>query len=100
MLELPESFHLLAILFALPASAFAMRMGYLRHGAALPALLAACGLTLLALGALAGMSALTETGLTVAGSLLLASAHLGNWRLAALDTRKLRPAVEARSVKR
>lgn len=88
LFELPEYFHLAAILFAMPASALAMSAGFRRHGAILPATVAAFGLALLLIGTLAGLPAFKETGFSVAGSLLLAGAHLRNWRLAARATRK------------
>lgn len=77
----PESFHLAAFLVAVPASAWAMRAGYRHHGAALPALIGAIGLLLLGLGVWAGLRPATETGVTVLGSLVLAWAHLLNWKL-------------------
>lgn len=89
LLNLPEGLHLGAFLLAIPASAFAMRTGYRQHGIVHPALLGGLGLVLLGVGALGGMRLLVETGLTVIGSVLLAIAHLRNWRLqsAAFRTR-------------
>jgi hypothetical protein len=83
LLSLPESFHLAAFAFAVPASAIAMGTGYRHHGALLPAGFGAIGLLLIGIGALGGLELLLETGVTVAGSLLLATGHLGNWRLRA-----------------
>lgn len=80
-LALPEDFHLAAFTLAIPASAFAMRRGYRHHGLALPALIGVVGLLLLGAGAVGGFQRLLETGLTVMGSVLLAIAHLTNWRL-------------------
>lgn len=81
MVGLPGWFHVTAFAAAVPASAIAMRRGYLHHGAALPALLGIVGLVLLALGALSGFPFVAETGLTVSGSVVLAVGHLRNWRL-------------------
>ncbi|WP_162806452.1 MerC domain-containing protein [Sphingosinicella terrae] len=81
LLSLPEAFHLIAFLFAVPVSGWAMARGYRLHGAAQPALVGAIGLGALGLGSLAGSSWLVETGCTIAGSILLAFAHLRNWRL-------------------
>lgn len=78
---LPEFFHLAAFLFAVPASGLAMTAGYRLHGALLPALMGAIGLVLIGLGALGGFELMLETGVTVAGSLLLAVGHVRNWRL-------------------
>ena len=80
-LELPEAFHLYAFVAAAPISAFAMIMGYRHHGVLLPAALGLLGLALLGIGALAGLHGLLEAGFTLAGSTILALAHLRNWRL-------------------
>jgi hypothetical protein len=58
-----------------------MRSGYRSHGLVHPLLLGGLGLVFLGIGALAGFRLLAETGVTVLGSLLLALAHLRNWRL-------------------
>lgn len=81
VIAVPELFHLAAFLFATPASAWAMRVGYRYHGALLPALFGAIGLLLLGGGALGGFDLAVETGVTVLGSLLLGSAHWVNWSL-------------------
>lgn len=81
LLDLPAWFHVAAFAFAAPASAAALLLGYRRHGALMPAIIAGIGLTLLGAGALGGFRILMETGLSVAGSLLLAFGHLRNWRL-------------------
>ena len=80
-LALPESFHVGAFIVAVPASSIAIFSGYRHHGAALPVALALVGLTLLGTGALGGQSLPVETGLSVIGSVLLAVAHIQNWRL-------------------
>lgn len=90
LLSLPEGFHLAAFLFAIPASATAMVAGYRHHGRWWPACLGAAGLMLIGIGALAGLRLLVETGVTVAGSLLLAAGHLDNWRLRARAIRNSR----------
>lgn len=81
LLRVPEEVHVGAFLFAVPASGWAMLRGYRRHGTLLPVLLGVAGLTTLGFGALAGFRWMVETGLTVAGSLVLAGAHLLNWSL-------------------
>lgn len=75
-----ESLHLLMFLIAVPASALAMLAGYRRHGLIIPALMALAGLVLIGGGALGGFRLAIETSVTVAGSLLLAAAHLWNIR--------------------
>jgi len=81
LLGVPESFHLVAFIIAVPASGLALLSGYRRHGAMLPVLCGAGGLLLLGAGALGGQAYLVETGLTVIGSLVLGFGHLRNWRL-------------------
>jgi hypothetical protein len=80
-LSIPESFHVWVVAFALPTSGYALVSGRTRHGAGWPLALGAVGLALLTIGVawLGGTSG--ETPATVAGSLILAGAHLGNWRL-------------------
>lgn len=81
-LAFPESFHVLALAFAVPASAFALVGGYRRHRRLRPVGLALVGLALLALGAFAAPSETAETALTVPGAIALAIGHAFNWRLA------------------
>jgi hypothetical protein len=80
VLTVPESFHLLALAFAVPTSAFALGTGIRQHGLVQPLLLAAPGLALMAFGALAAPDAEWERALTVIGTLLLVGGHLINWR--------------------
>lgn len=88
MLDLPEAFHIYAFLAAVPISALAMRSGYARHGLLLPASLGLAGIAMLGIGALAGLSGLLETGVTLVGSVLLALAHIRNWQLRSLAHRR------------
>jgi hypothetical protein len=81
LIKVPESFHVGALLIALPASAAAMLAGYRHHGAVHPLAMAAIGLGLIGAGALGGFRLMLETGLSVAGSVVLAAAHIRNWRL-------------------
>lgn len=80
-LDLPEGFHLLVLAAAIPTSAVALAGGHRRHGALVPVFTGIAGLVLMTIGALFTSRAATETALTVAGSLLLAGAHIANWRL-------------------
>ncbi|MDO9367886.1 MAG: MerC family mercury resistance protein [Sphingopyxis sp.] len=83
----PEWVHAAILLLALPAALMAMRDGWRRHRRLTPALLAAAGLGLLALGLAAheGWIAVADRAaadrlLTSLGALTLASAHVINWR--------------------
>ncbi len=78
--DLPEWFHLVLVLIAMPISGWAMAAGYRRHGAMLPVTWAIMGLLLMALGAWGGWSLAAETGITVVGSIILMLAHFLNWR--------------------
>ncbi|WP_077146861.1 MerC domain-containing protein [Sphingopyxis sp. KK2] len=87
-IALPEWTHAAILTLALPAAYGAMRGGWHRHRRSAPAVTAAAGLALLALGLAAheGWFAAIdpEAGdrlLTTAGALALAAAHVANWRL-------------------
>ncbi len=81
VLAVPESFHVWVLAFAVPAAGIALVQGRSRHGASYPLGVGAMGLLLLAVGAFAVGEGPLETPVTVAGSLLLAFAHIANWRL-------------------
>lgn len=87
LIALPEGVHAAILLLALPAAAIAMKDGWRRHRRIMPAMLAATGLGLLALGLLAheGWIAAADPEavdrmLTSVGAIVLAAAHLVNWR--------------------
>ena len=86
----PESIHVAVFLLAVPISAIAMLRGHRRHGLRLPAIMGALGLIFIGTGAAGGVWALTETGLTVAGSAMLAIGHAANWRLKARKSQSAR----------
>lgn len=75
-----ESFHLIMLALAVPTSLLALVQGQRRHGGRAPILAGVAGLTLMSIGALVAHGELAETLWTVAGSLLLAGAHILNWR--------------------
>lgn len=75
-----EGFHLLMLLLALPTSAFALHGGWRRHRALAPLVLGVAGLSLMTLGLVIPGGAVAEAAVTVSGSLLLAAAHVLNWR--------------------
>lgn len=86
-IALPEGVHAVILLLALPAAAIAMRDGWRRHQQLMPAILAAIGLGLLALGLSAHEGWIAAANpeaadrlLTSVGALTLATAHLVNWR--------------------
>ena len=81
ILDVPETFHLWVLAFAIPASGIALVSGRARHGAMWPLALGAAGLASLAVGAITLGRTAGETPMTVVGSLLLAVAHYANWRL-------------------
>ncbi len=75
-----ESFHIIMLALAVPTSLFALVQGWRRHGGPAPLLTGITGLTSMSIGALTAQTALAETIWTIAGSLLLAGAHILNWR--------------------
>lgn len=75
-----ESFHAIVLLLAVPTSAFALIGGWRRHGAIVPLIAGTIGLVLMATGIAFASNEILETSITVAGSLMLAAAHLANWR--------------------
>lgn len=80
MLAVPESFHAVAFALALPTSVLAMTLGHRRHGLRWPLVAAAIGLTQLGIGAFAVDSETVERAVSSVGAVLLAVAHVGNWR--------------------
>ncbi|WP_420138867.1 MerC domain-containing protein [Sphingomonas sp.] len=81
ILPVSEHFHLWILAFAAPVAMIALWSGRTRHGATGPLLTGGVGLVLLLLGAIVFGETRWETGLTVAGSLTLALAHIRNWRM-------------------
>ncbi len=78
-----EAFHYVALALVLPTALAAFWIGYRRHRVAGPALLGAAGAGFLAIALAPSASEISETWLTVAGSLLLIAGHAMNWRLRA-----------------
>ncbi|MGN5373336.1 MerC domain-containing protein [Sphingomonas hankookensis] len=91
MLAVPERFHAMAFALALPTSVLAIAAGYRRHGRRWPFVVAAIGLTLLGMGAFAIDGEVTERVVSTAGAVLLAVAHVGNWRALSHATDVRRP---------
>lgn len=76
-----EAFHPVALALVVPLALAAFRLGYRRHRTRRPALLGLAGMGCLIAALLPGFGKQGETGLTVAGSLLLVAGHVMNWRL-------------------
>lgn len=76
---IPERFHPWMLAFAIPTSAIALVAALRRHGRGETLVLGSIGLALMT-GALAFAETPTETAMTIAGSLCLASAHIVNLR--------------------
>jgi len=81
VLALPENIHAWLLLLAVPASSLALFGGGFGRERRSLLVLGATGIALLASGALVFGASAAETPVTVAGSLMLAFAHLSNWRL-------------------
>ncbi len=81
VVPIPATFHILALAFAVPATGGALYIGYRRHRLAAPLLIGGVGLVLLALGVLHWGETPLEVPVTIFGSLLIAAAHVTNWRL-------------------
>ncbi|MDJ0277462.1 MerC domain-containing protein [Sphingomonas sp. 2R-10] len=82
ILIVPEAFHAIAFALAVPTSLVALGAGYRRHRRTLPAALALMGLALLGTGAFAVDGETVERIVTSIGGVVLAAAHLLNWRAA------------------
>jgi MerC mercury resistance protein len=76
-----EIFHVVILAFAIPVSGIALIAGYHRHGAWGPPVIGGIGLLSLIAGVSFTDGGWSETAFTVAGSLLLATAHIANWRM-------------------
>lgn len=96
VLAAPEAFHLWMLALAVPAAAVALVQGRARHGAWAPLVVGAAGLVLLATGALVLGEGRLETAVTVAGGVLLATAHVANRRLRRACARRAPPGVRPR----
>lgn len=79
-LSIPESVHLWILAGAIPAAAIALAQGWRGHRMLAPVVTGIAGIALLVLGATLFEGASAETPITVTGSLLLAAAHIANWR--------------------
>ncbi|UAJ12757.1 MerC domain-containing protein [Polymorphobacter megasporae] len=80
---LPRQWWVHPVIFALavPMATIALVRGWSDHRDRRPVLLGGLGLALLGLGLLAAEASAAEVLLTVAGGMIVAAAHLLNWRL-------------------
>lgn len=76
-----ETFHYFALVLVVPAALAAFWLGYRQHGALIPPLLGLAGVGCLVIALLPDVGEGAELWLTVAGSLLLVTGHIMNWRL-------------------
>ncbi len=76
--HIPESFHRLMLLFIVPTSGCALWLAWTRRRVVAAGVCGAIGILLLAIGSTLGGG--LETIVTVCGSILLASAHVINWK--------------------
>lgn len=76
-----EAFHYGAVALIVPSAIAAFWLGYRRHRALRPALFGVVGVGCLVVALLPETAEGAETWLTVAGSLLLVTGHMMNWRL-------------------
>ncbi|NIJ66654.1 hypothetical protein FHR20_003630 [Sphingomonas leidyi] len=81
VLAIPEQLHAWLLAFAIPSSALALTAGYRRHDQPEMLALGGAGLALMAAAVFAFAESAAEAPVTIAGSLCLAAAHIGNWRL-------------------
>ena len=80
IIKIPESFHVWVLGLAIPMSGVALLLGMRDHHSRLPFLVGCIGLCLLAIGALVLLGGRFETPVTISGGLVLATAHILNWR--------------------
>jgi hypothetical protein len=81
VIPIPTSFHIAALIFAVPTTLFALWIGYRHHRRAFPLIAGLAGLALLMIAVVVYERTPGEAPVTMAGSLLIVAAHLSNWRL-------------------
>lgn len=75
-----EGVHAWILALVAPFALGAFLLGYRRHGRALPALLGVIGITCLAIALFPTFRGEPSQAITVAGSLVLVTGHILNWR--------------------
>lgn len=78
MFTIPETFHQLMVLLAVPTSIYAVAVGFGQHRHVAPLLGASAGLLLLIAGAFMVHVERAEVALTVLGGIVLAASHIVN----------------------
>jgi hypothetical protein len=81
VIPIPTSFHIAALIFAVPTTLFALGIGYRRHRRSYPLVAGLLGLGLLIVAVAVYERSPGEAPVTMAGSLVIVVAHLSNWRL-------------------
>lgn len=81
LLGAPGSLHGWILAFAIPTSGTALIFGRRAHRSFYPLAAGIVGLAMLAASWLAAHGGADETALTLIGSMIVALAHLANWRL-------------------
>jgi hypothetical protein len=81
VIPVPTSFHIAALIFAVPTTLFALGIGFRRHRQSFPLIAGLIGLTLLVIAVVAYERTPGEAPVTMLGSLVIVAAHLSNWRL-------------------
>lgn len=81
VIPVPTSFHIAALIFAVPTTLFALGIGYRRHRQGFPVIAGVVGLALLVIAVVAYERTPGEAPVTMLGSLVIVAAHLSNWRL-------------------
>lgn len=80
VLDIPESFHAWALAWAVPCAGMALITGWRRHRRTVLLIGGVAGLLLLAIGAFVVGETRWEVPITATGSVILATAHIVNWR--------------------
>jgi hypothetical protein len=76
-----ETVHLVLLLLAAPTSAGALLLSFRQHRHSLPPIAGCVGLALLTSALCLASSNVEERIMTLAGSIILAAAHVSNWHL-------------------
>lgn len=81
IVPLPTHVHLVALGTAIPFTGIALWAGYRHHGGARPLVMGVLGLAMLTIAVWPWGGTVLEAPITICGSIAIAAAHLGNWRL-------------------
>jgi hypothetical protein len=81
VVPVPTSFHIAALIFAVPTTLFALAFGFRRHRRPFPLIAGVIGLALLVIAVVVYERTPGEAPVTMLGSLVIVAAHVSNWRL-------------------